>query len=474
MVQPTVQAIVLAAGKSSRFKTKSTKLAFQICGQELIIYPLKALQSLDLPITLVVGYQREILEQIIKKYAIDLTYIEQELQTGTGSAVAVTKKTWNADHILIMNGDVPLVTPDLIKTLIEKHTISHATITFITAYNADPALKGYGRIIHKNDITAIVESADFQGDAATAPYINAGIYLFKRSFLAKFCTELVPNNAKKELYLTDLIKIASELGCIIETVVAPFEVIRGINTLQELYTVEQIKRSAIIDYWMGHGVRFSSPYTTYLDIDVTIGAGTLIGTDVKLTTGARVGEQCIIESGSHIDKSMIADQVHIKSNSIVQESTIGTATQIGPFAHIRSNSSIGSESVIGNFVEVSHSSIANHTKIKHLSYIGNAIIGSHVNIGAGTVICNYNGVTKTKSTTIIEDGALIGGNNSIVAPVTIAHHAMTAAGSTITEHVPEHALGIGRARQINKEHYRTSIPFFAAIKVDVSTMHEES
>src|SRR5579872_5387522 len=142
MVQPTVQAIVLAAGKSSRFKTKSTKLAFPICGQELIIYPLKVLQSLDLPITLVVGYQREILEQIIKKYAIDLTYIEQEQQTGTGSAVAVTGKTWNADHILIINGDVPLVTPDLIKTLIEKHTTSHATITFITAYNADPALKG--------------------------------------------------------------------------------------------------------------------------------------------------------------------------------------------------------------------------------------------------------------------------------------------------------------------------------------------
>lgn len=292
--------------------------------------------------------------------------------------------------------------------------------------------------------------------------------------MEKYCSELLPNNTKKELYLTDLIKIAGELGYAVETIAASFDHVRGINTLKELCAAEHIKRSELIYSWMERGVHFTSAQTAQIDLNSTIGAGTCIEAGVKITAGSRIGENCTIEAFSHIDNSLLANDVHVKPYSIIKDSTIGAHTSIGPFAHIRTNSCIGTESIIGNFVEVSQSTVANKTKIKHLSYIGNATIGSEVNIGAGTVICNYNGATKIKSTTVIEDGALIGSNNSIIAPIIVAHHAMTAAGSTITNNVPEYALAIARARQVNKENHRTSSPFIATVKIDTPELHEES
>lgn len=455
---PQFQAIILAAGRSSRFNTGITKLSYTLCGQEMIAYPISLLQSLHIPVTVVVGFQKEVVTAILNKHLFAGNYVEQEQQNGTGAAVALTKPYWHAEHIIVMNGDMPLVTPEIISQLLEKHTQSDATVSFVTAYHADPSLTGYGRVVKDGNSYTIIEAADFTGDATQACYINAGIYIFKRTFLEEYCEQLQPNNKKKEFYLTDLIARASEHAhAKVETIVAPFDHIRGINTLKELWASEHIKRSELISYWMERGVHFSAAQTTHIDLDISIGAGTRIESGVRILAGSRIGERCYIDAGSVIKNSTLADAVLVKPYSVIQDSVIEAEAEIGPFAHIRSHSTIGARSCIGNFVEVSKSTIAEKTKAKHLSYLGNALVGSEVNIGAGTIVCNYNGVTKVKSTTVIEDHALIGSNNSIVAPVTIGAHAVTAAGSTITEDVPEYALALGRARQVNKENYVTQL-----------------
>lgn len=472
-VHHNVQAIVLAAGKSSRFKTGTTKLAYTLCGKEMVLYPLTVLQQLSLPTTMVVGYQKEVLKTIIDAAQVQVTFVEQNEQKGTGHAVTLTKEQWTADHILVMNGDVPLVTVELIQNLIEKHCAKDAVVSCVVSHNADPSLTGYGRVVTENGITSIVEAKDFTGDATATCCINAGIYIFKRSFLEQYTEQLTPNNNAKEIYLTDLIGIASKAGLPLELVYAPFDMTRGINTLKELWTAEHIKRSELIEYWMDRGVHFTAAQTTHIDCDITIGAGTCIEAGVQITAGSHIGENCFIDAFSLIQNSVLASHVTIKPHSIVQDSTVASQAEIGPFAHIRSNSSIGAQSVIGNFVEINRSSVAEKTKIKHLAYAGDAQIGSHVNIGAGTIIVNYNGVTKNK--TVIEDHAFIGSNNSLIAPVTIAKHAMTAAGSTITDDVPENALAIARARQVNKEGYAQKVrstPFIAAVKTDSTEIHD--
>lgn len=446
-----VQAIVLAAGASSRFKTGTTKLAYPICGQEMILYPLRACNSLQIPITIVVGHQKELVQSIVQRHYSNITFIEQQEQRGTGHAVAMTKQIWSSDHILVMNGDMPLITSELIEAVIHKHHTMQAAITFVTAHTQTEQ-HGYGRVQEHDGHIKIIEERDLQkkmGEESCC--INAGLYLFKREILEQYIHQLTTHNDARAFYLTDIIALASKAKLPVIPITAPFDTIRGVNTLKQLWAVEHIKRSELIEYWMEQGVQFHAPHITHIDFDVTIGAGTSIGAAVQIKAGSRIGNNCTIEAGTDIERSIIADHVIIKPYSIIKDSTINTSAQIGPYAHIRNHSIVGTGSIIGNYVEMSASTIATKTKIKHVSYIGNAQIGSHINIGAGTVICNYNGMIK--QTTTIEDHAFIGANNSLVAPLTIGNHAITAAGSTITNQVPAHALAIGRSRQINKEGY---------------------
>jgi len=468
MNRSKIQAIVLAAGTSSRFKSETPKLLFTLCGQEMILYPLKMLQQLDIPVTLVVGHKKELLKRIIEQHAFSsLTYSEQKHQLGTGDAVASTASSWHAEHILVLNGDAPLVQSSMVEELIKEHMKSNVAVSFTMTHNNDPiSSAGYGRVVIRDEQTSIVEARHFTGDFAVDCFVNAGIYLFRREFLKRFISSLAKHPGSQEIYLTDLIEIASKQKLGVATVNAPFDQVRGVNTLKELWAAEQIKRAEIIDACMQQGVRFGSVQSTHIDCDVTIGAGTSIGAGVQLFAGTRIGKGCTIGAYSCIKNSTLGDHVTIQPHVVMSDATIGDLSAIGPFAHIHGNTTIGNESVIGNFVEVTKSSIAHRTRIKHLSYIGNAHIGSDVNIGAGTVTCNYNGVTK--NTTIIEDRAFIGSNNSLIAPVTIEQHAMTGAGSVITETVPSHALAIARAQQVNKEGYarrlRDSITVVAAVK----------
>lgn len=468
MARSNIQAIVLAAGASTRFKSETPKLLYTLCGQEMILYPLKTLQQLAIPTTLVIGHKKELIKRILEQHSFDsLSYSEQKQQLGTGDAVASTAVSWYADNILVLNGDMPLIQAATVQELIAQHAASDATVSFVITHNNDPVSSaGYGRVVQRDNQIAIVEARHFTGDHAVDCFVNAGIYLFKRDFLKRFIGSLSKHTGSQEIYLTDLIEIASKQGLGVATVIVPFDQVRGVNTLKELWAAEQIKRAEIIEHWMQQGVRFVYAQSAHVDCDVMIGSGTSIGAGVQLLSGTRIGRQCSIGSFSCIKNTIIADHVTVHSHVVISDATLAEMSSVGPFAHIHNNSVIGSEAVIGNFVEVTKSSVAQKTRIKHLSYIGNAHIGAEVNIGAGTVICNYNGVTK--NTTIIEDKAFIGSNNSLIAPVTIGHDAMTAAGSVIKEDVPAHALAIARAQQVNKEGYakrlRESVPVVAAVK----------
>jgi len=447
----SLQAILLAAGKSSRFKTNNTKLGYTLCGQELILYPVKLLNNLSIPTTVVIGHQKEKIQQAIVQARIEnIDFIEQNEQNGTGHAVLCTQKNWFAENILIMSGDTPLIKQETIEHLIQKHKDTHADISFITAHNTNPSLITYDRIIKKNNIITIVEGSSYSGDTTIDCCINTGIYLIKKTFLEEALPLLQPH-ANGELYLTDLIIYAAQNGKKYESMSAPFDTIRGINTLKELWAAEHIKRSELIEYWMDRGVYFSAAQNVYLDINVSIGTGSFIGAGVLLLNGTKIGDNCVIDAFSVITNSTIHNGATIAPHSVITDSTIESHAQVGPFAHVRNHSVIGEHAAIGNFVEVTKTNVGSNSKAKHLSYLGNGVVGSHVNIGAGTIFCNYNGFTK--ETTTINDYAYIGSNNALVAPVTIGANAITGAGSVITREVPDNALALGRSSQINKEGY---------------------
>lgn len=457
-MKTNIQAVVLSAGKATRFRSQRSKLLEPICGQPMILYATDALQSLEIPTTYVVGYQAETVQKNIQNYVGESATVEfvlQEIQGGTGHALMTSQPNWKNEHILVMNGDMPLVTADVIERLANKHIEKHATISFITAHNADPALQGYGRVIKNGKVTKIVEAKDFSGDVHEHCCINAGIYLFNRTFLEEHIKKLTTHNAAKEFYITDLIQIASNHNHVVETVSVPFDQIRGVNTYKELWTAEQIKRSELITHHMNNGVRFCAPQNIHLDMNVTIGAGTTIGGGVRLEGTTAIGKDCTIEPLSILDNATIEDDVTIYSHTIVRNAIIKEQTQIGPFAHIHEGTTLSAQTVVGNFVEMKRSTVGTKTKIKHHAYISDSNIGNNVNVGAGAVTCNYDGTSK--HTTVIEDGAFIGSNNTIVAPITIGKNAYTAGGSIINQNVPEDALAIGRAHQVNKAGYATKI-----------------
>lgn len=447
-----VQAVVLAAGKSTRLNSGRTKLIEKICGQEMVLFATKLFAHLDIPTTVVIGYQKELVQAaVVKEHGDALSFIIQEGQEGTAHAINCTRGNWHKDDILIMHADLPLVNEEVITSLVKQHQESNATISFVMAHNNDPASFSYSRVIKNGNHIQIVEAQEFNGDHHEHCDINAGIYIVRKSFLEEHINEIERHETSQEFFLTDLVKIASKNGCPIATISAPFDVIRGINTFQELWAVEQIKRAELIKKHMDNGVRFIAAQTVHIDLAVTIGSGTSIGSGVHLFGKTTIGFDCIIAPYSILTNAIIKDRVTINPHTVIDTSFIESQAQVGPFAHIKDQSSIGKQAIIGNFVEIKKSTIGDGSKAKHLSYLGDAEIGASVNIGAGTITCNHNGTTKNK--TIIHDGSYLGSNSSLIAPVTVGKNSYVAAGSVITENVPSNALAIARSRQLNKENY---------------------
>ena len=489
MQKNNIQGIVLAAGKSTRLKTGRSKLLEPICGREMVSYPTKLLDELDMPITMIIGYQGDLIKKALDRYKFkDITFVEQKEQKGTGHALLCSKKTWSADDILIINGDAPLVHAETIEKLCYEHTKNNATISFVTANHSDPLVANYGRVIKEKNIIKIVEPANFTGDdVSESCWINGGIYLVKKDFLEKAIDDIPKDSISKEFYLTDLVRLAGEKKHTIKTVSVPFDCIRGINTMYELWAAEQIKRSQLIRFWMGEGVRFELAQNAHIDSDVKIGAGTRVCLGSQLLGTTSIGKGCTIGSHSIILNSTLEDNVTVLPYSYIVNSKIYDNAQVGPFVHIKNSSEIKPNATIGNFVEIKKSIIGQNTKAKHLSYIGDTTIGSNVNIGAGTITCNHNGKQKNKIK--IEDNAYIGSNSSLIAPIKIGKGAFTAAGSVINKNVPENALAIARSRQENKADYANKIigkttrnkkenkdeaPFIGAIKSkDATTISTE-
>ncbi len=330
-----LQAVLLAGGKSIRFNTEKTKLTEKICGKEMILYPLDLLQRMNIPTTIVVGFQKEKILEVLTTHNIkNVTIATQSEQLGTGHAVAVSQPFWNKDHILIINGDIPLMTSDVIQKLYNKHIKTDADISFATAHSLDEANDSYCRIVINDNKIRVIERRDEHLDMEAQCCVSVGIYIMKKDFLEAHITKLSKSGITGEFYLPELIQIASNHNCKIITTPISFDLARGVNTLAELWVVEHIKRSQLISYWMNHGVRFAISLNVMIDCDVVIEPGVYIGSAVHLLGKTIIKKNANIGAFAYIKHSVIEENAKIKSHTVIIKSTIEANEVVQPFTQI--------------------------------------------------------------------------------------------------------------------------------------------
>ena len=450
-----VAAVVLAAGKGTRMKSGMVKVMHRICGRPMVEYPVAAAQEAGASqVVAVVGHQSESVQEYFSG-AQGLSFRLQAEQLGTGHAVAcaVPALVGFEGPVFILCGDVPLVRSETLRAMLEQHRQSHATITVMTAFFDDPF--GYGRIVRNADgqISKIVEEKDATVTERGIKEINSGIYCVEFDFLAVAVANLKNDNAQKEYYLTDIITEAAALGlpCLPFPVGDPAE-ISGVNDRVQLAEAARVVRKRINDELMLSGVTMIDPQTTYIDKHVAIEPDTIIHPNVTITGKTAIGKRCVIESGVTIHSCTVGDGVKVKVGSVLEDSTVHNEVAIGPMAHLRPGSELMDHVKIGNFVETKKIVMGEGSKASHLTYLGDATIGRDVNIGCGTITCNYDGVNKHR--TVIEDEVFVGSDVQFVAPVTIGRNSLIAAGTTVTKDVPPDSLAIARSPQVNKEGWK--------------------
>jgi bifunctional UDP-N-acetylglucosamine pyrophosphorylase/glucosamine-1-phosphate N-acetyltransferase len=447
-----IHIVILAAGKGTRMKSALPKVLHRAGGLPLIEHVVRAAAVLSpRTTTVIVGHQAGLVEQATGERP-GLHFARQEPQLGTGHALlqAEPALAGQTGTVVLLSGDVPLLRRDTLQGLVRTHAGSRAAATVLTAMMEDP--HGYGRIVRDRAgrITAIVEHKDATPEQRRIAEINSGIYAFDLGPLFGALKEIGASNAQAEYYLPDLVTIYRSRGLTVETMVAgdPQEIL-GVNSRKELADVTTILRTARNEALMESGVTIVDPATAFIGPDVTVGADTTIHPGVYLEGRTAVGVGCVIHSGVRIVDSRIDDGVVINNFCVIVESHVAGGARIGPFAHIRPQSDVGEGAHVGNFVELKKTTLGAGSKANHLSYLGDATIGTGVNVGAGTITCNYDGVAKHP--TVIEDGAFIGSDTQLIAPVRVGREAYVAAGSSITDDVPAGSLAIARGRQTNKE-----------------------
>jgi bifunctional UDP-N-acetylglucosamine pyrophosphorylase / glucosamine-1-phosphate N-acetyltransferase len=448
---PDIHIVVLAAGKGTRMKSERPKVLHEVAGLPLIDHVLRISEALGpSTTTIVIGHQGPLVRGRLAGRS-GLSFATQAPQLGTGHAVLQAEPflAGASGTLVMLSGDVPLLRTATLERLVRHHQAEGAAATVLTASLDEP--DGYGRIVRDgNGISAIVEHRDAMPEQRAIKEINSGIYAFDLAPLFDALKRIGSANAQGEYYLPDLVKIYRAEGRRVTTVLLDdAREILGINSRQELADVAEIMKTRKNDELMAAGVTIVDPATTYIEPDVQVGADTVIHPNVQLQGTTRIGSGCEIQSSVRIVNSVIGDRVLINNFCLILESTVGNGAQIGPFVHIRPQSAIADEAHIGNFVELKKTTFGRGSKANHLSYLGDATIGEKVNVGAGTITCNYDGVSKHP--TVIEDGAFIGSDSQLIAPVRIGRNAYVAAGSSITEDVPPESLGIARAKQVNKE-----------------------
>lgn len=445
-------SVILAAGMGTRMKSKMPKVIHEVCGKPLCGWVIDASKAAGAEkFCAVVGHKAEMVKETLGGVC---EYALQSEQKGTGHAVmqAVDFIKSASGEVVILNGDTPLVTPQAIKKAVEYHKASGNAATVITAV-LDNAT-GYGRIVRSADggVLKIVEQKDATDEEKKINEVNSGMYVFDAEALVFALGKITPNNAQGEYYLTDTLEILLNAGKKVGGhAIADNDEIRGINDRVQLNEAEQIMQRRINEYHMRKGVTIRNPQSVRIEDGVEIGEDTEICQDVTIKTGTKIGSGCVIGSGSMLDGAVIDDNVDILS-SVIIDSHVESGTHVGPFAYIRPNCHVGSDVKVGDFVELKNSNIGNGTKISHLTYIGDSDVGERVNFGCGTVTVNYDG--KKKYRTNIGDNCFIGCNTNLVSPVKVGDGAYIAAGSTITDDIPEDNLSIARARQVNKENWK--------------------
>ncbi len=449
-------AIVLAAGQGTRMKSKLYKVLHPICGQAMVEHVVDQLEALGVSeIVTVVGHGAEMVEEVLGDR---VSYTLQEEQLGTAHAVMQARGALEGKEgtTLVICGDTPLLTDDTLQQLITYHESIHSKATVLTSIEPDPT--GYGRIIRNEQgvLERIVEQKDAETTELAIKEVNTGTYCFDNKELFEALETIGNENAQGEFYLTDIIEVLKVKGKVVAGYAMPdAREGLGVNDRVALAKARKVMQERINHRLMVNGVTLVDPQTTYVDVKVEVGPDTVIEGNVSLLGTTKIGSDCLITSGSRISDSTIGDSVTV-TQSVIEQATLDNGGDCGPFAHLRTNASLGENVHVGNFVEVKNATVGKDTKVGHLTYVGDADLGREINIGCGTIFVNYDGVNKHRST--VGDGAFIGCDTSIIAPVTIGKGAFTAAGSVITKDVPEKALAIARARQENKEKYANRLP----------------
>jgi len=450
---------IMAAGKGTRLKSKRPKVLHEIGGRALLLHVIAAAEevvSAD-QIYCIIGHDADRVRSAVESTGVQ--FVLQPEQRGTGHALQMVKAFFALSgaplpaNLLVLSGDVPLIRPETINQIRETHLREDAAMTILTAVPANPT--GYGRVIRAEpgtgtpDVTAIVEQKSLKPDELDTPEINSGIYCFRTASLFGKLDKLDTNNAHGEFYLTD---VAAMLVADGERVVAvqaeSVDEVLGANTIAEMMHLDAAMRLATARRLMAAGVTIFRPDTCVIDSEVEVAPDTVIEPYVQLLGATKIGSDCRIRSYSVIQNTTIGDNVTVRNGCIMDSSTIADSAIIGPYSHLRPASRIGEAAHVGNFVETKKVTLGKGSKANHLNYLGDAVIGDNVNVGAGAITCNYDGVNKHQTT--IGDNVFVGSDTTLVAPVTIESGAYIAAGSAITDNVPAGSLALGRARQVVK------------------------
>jgi bifunctional UDP-N-acetylglucosamine pyrophosphorylase / glucosamine-1-phosphate N-acetyltransferase len=454
-MSPKIAIAIMAAGKGTRLKSKHPKVLHEVGGKALLRHVIEAAAKL-VPVEdvyAIVGYEADRVKQAMADTGCN--FIEQREQNGTGHAIMCGQDTLSKyDHFLVLSGDTPLIRPEVLERLLAFHLKNGSAMTLLTAEPENSF--GYGRVFRKNvnakvtdEVEAIVEQKQLTAEQVKLKEINSGIYAFAAKPVFANISKLSTDNPHKEYYLTDMAAVLTRAG---EKVMAFKEdaiaETLGINTRAELSRLDARVRAAKCAELMDGGVTIYKPETCVIDSEVEVAPDTVIEPFVQLLGKTKIGGDCRIRSGSVITNSMLGDNVMVRQGCIMEDAQVEAGAIIGPYSHLRPGSEIGAGAHVGNFVETKKVKLGKGSKANHLTYLGDAVVGEGVNIGAGTITCNYDGVKKYQTT--IEDGVFVGSDSTLVAPVTLGKGSYVGAGSCITEDVPGDALAVGRGRQINK------------------------
>ena len=450
----TWNAIILAAGEGTRMKSPRPKVLHEIAGRSMVSWVVRtALEAGAARCVVVVGYGRdEVEESLASELGDRVETVLQPEQRGTGDAVRCALEDHPSldGYAVVLYGDCPLIPPALLRSLVAETSKRDALCGLVTSSLADPS--GYGRIVRGPDgaVARIVEDRDCSEEERMLREVNPGLYAFETTFLREAIGQLSPDNAQGQLYLTDAVELAADRGAVVD-LQGDMSDLSGVNDQRDLALAAARRRRTAAEALARSGVVIVDLDSLYVDAECEVEPGAMLGANVHLRG------RCLVRRGAHVDVGCVLTDVVVEKDAkvlpytVASDSTVGEGAQVGPFSHLRPQSHLGPRSKVGNFSETKKTSIGEGSKVNHLSYVGDGVIGRDVNIGAGTIFCNYDG--EKKHTTTLEDGVFIGSDTQLVAPVTVKKGAYVASGTTVTRDVPEDALAVSRTKQENKEGY---------------------